>query len=232
MKKNNIKSVLVISAHADDHTSCAGTLLKLKNKGFDLFEVVLTNSEEGRDFRDRTVSMNVKEMRDQELSLASKFLGIKRTFKFDQEDLNLKFSKDLMLQVAGIIRKVKPEVGIVMNCFDWHTDHKEASKIGTEAFKWAATGVRPELGDAWRTPIVLLAEGMLPVLPNVLVDITEFAKQKMELWKLYESQARPQLVNFDEGLMNVRGYHLRRPGSLTAEAFTTDPTSPMVLFDE
>jgi len=224
MKKEKINnnSILVISAHADDNIACAGTLFKLKEKGFDLFEVVLTDSGEGGD----------KKVRDKELLEASKFLGIKKTYKFGQEDLGLTYSKNLMLEVAKVVREVKPKIGIIMNSFDWHPDHRTAFQIGSEAFKWAATGVKPKFGGAWRTPIVLCVEGMLPAQPNILVDITKQAEKKMQLWKIYVSQAKPKAVSFDESLMSVRGYHLRRPESFMAEAFSTDPTSPIILFDE
>ena len=227
------KSVLVISAHADDHIASAGTLFKLRDKGYDLYEIVLTNSGEGGDYRkSKKKEHNIASMRDRELSDASKFLGIKETYKLNQEDLGLTYSKNLVFKIVPIIRKLKPAVGIIMNSFDWHIDHRIAFEIGSEAFKWAATGVKANLGGQWRTPIVLCTEGMLPVQPSVLVDVTDYVKQKADLWKIYESQAKPKAINFEESLMSVRGYHLRRPGSLLAEAFTTDSTSPIILFDE
>lgn len=228
--KNN-KSVLLISAHADDHIACAGTLFKLKDQGYDLYEAVLTGSGEGKDYRDLKGKYDVKALRTEELTKASQFLGIKKTYMLDQEDLGLTYSKELVFKIVPIIREVKPTVGIIMDSFDWHPDHRETFKIGSEGFKWAATGVKPESGDHWRTPIVLTVEGMLPIKPNVLVDVTDYVEQKMNLWKLYVSQARPQAINFQESMMCVRGYHLRRPGSLMAEAFCTDPTSPAILFD-
>jgi len=232
MAEQKYKKLIIISAHADDHIASAGTLFKLKDKGFDLYEVVLTNSAEGRDYRKGTAKKDVHKMRSVELSAASKFLGIKQTFKLEQEDLGLKYSKEIIFKVVPLIRKLQPTIGIVMHSFDWHPDHRETFNIGSEAFKWAATGVKPELGQAWRTPIVLAVEGMLPTQPNVLVDVTSYSSKKMELWKIYESQAHPQALNFAESMMSVRGYHLRRPGSVMAEGFSTDPTSPIILFDE
>lgn len=231
MPKQNRKTVIVISAHADDHISSAGTLMKLRDQGYELYEIVLTDSSEGKDYRGNKNEQGVASMRDAELSKASQFLGIKSTYRIFQEDLALTYSKDLIFKVVPIIRELKPTVGIILSNFDWHPDHRATFQIGSEAFKWAATGVKPELGTNWRTPTVLCVEGMLPIKPNILVDVTAYAQAKMELWKVYESQAKPQALNFEEGLMAVRGYHLRRPGSLMAEAFTTDPTSPIILFD-
>ena len=119
-----------------------------------------------------------------------------------------------------------------MSDFDWHPDHLAAYQIGSTAFKFAATGIKPELGEHHRTPIVLSAEGMLPIQPNVFVDVTDYYPKKLELFKIYESQASSKALGFHEGLARVRGYHVRQPGSLLAEAYTTDPTSPIILFDD
>lgn len=224
--------MVIISAHADDHIACAGTILKLRDQGYTLYEIVMTDSREGRDFRRQKDEDDNARVRDRELSAASKFLGTREVFRFSQEDLALTYSKDLVFKVVEIIRAIQPTVGFIHNRFDWHPDHRAAFRIGSEAFKMSATGIKPELGEAWRTGIVLAAEGMLPIKPNILVDVTEYAQAKMKLWEIYASQARPQIMGLEEGLMRVRGYHLRRPGSLMAEAFTTDPTSPIILFDE
>ncbi len=42
--KNN-KKVILFTAHPDDHLLCAGTLMKLKDKGFQIVEVMATGGE-------------------------------------------------------------------------------------------------------------------------------------------------------------------------------------------
>lgn len=229
------KKILIISAHADDHVACAGTIFKLVDSGYIPYEIVLTNSGEGPDMRKVGKKQNpkmVSDLRKSELSVASKFLGIKQTFFLDQEDLGLTYSKKLMIEVMSLIRKVKPTISIIMNSFDWHPDHREAYKIASEALKWAGSGIRPEMGKSWKTPIVLCAEGMIPAEVNVLVDITQYADKKIQLWKLYDSQATSKSVKFEEGLMQVRGYQLRKTNGFFAEGFTTDPVSPILLFED
>lgn len=229
------KRVLVLSAHADDHLTCAGTLFKLRDQGYELFEIVLTDSSEGRDFSAPASATATKEeiinMRSRELSEASKFLGISKTFSLGQEDLGLTYSKKLMLDIVPIIREVQPEIGIIMNSFDWHPDHRETFKIGSEAFKWAGSTVKPELGDFWRTPIVLVSEGMIPAPVSVLVDITGYEEKKEQLFLKYVSQASDKAVKFEKSMSNVRGYALRRPNSFSAEGYSFDPSSPAILFD-
>jgi LmbE family N-acetylglucosaminyl deacetylase len=241
----NEKRVLVISAHADDDLMCAGTLFKLKDKGYELFEIVLTDSSEGQSYtsgfkKASTEAIDNRQnalVREVELNAAAKFLGISKLYKFKEPDLGLMYSKELMLKVVQVVREVKPQIGIIMNQFDFHIDHREAAKIGSEAFKWAPTGVRPDLGEPAKVPVVLSAEGMLPVAANVLVDTSAYVDKKLELFQKYESQASPKAIKFDRSLGFVRGYQLRKPGAvdvekLSAEAFTTDPTSPLILFED
>ncbi|NTV31289.1 hypothetical protein HGA91_04925 [candidate division WWE3 bacterium] len=226
------KSVLVVTAHADDHIASAGTIFKLKDQGYEVYELIMTDSSEGRDYRHLNGSYDVSQMREDEFSDASLFLGTKEIYRLGQEDLNLRYSKQLVFQTAHIIRQIRPTVGIIMNNFDWHSDHIASYRIASTAFKIAATGIRPELGDHHRTPMVLAVEGMIPIKPSILVDITNYYDKKIELFKIYESQASSKSLGFHEGLAKVRGYHVRRNGSLLAEAFSTDPTSPIILFDE
>jgi LmbE family N-acetylglucosaminyl deacetylase len=225
------KRVLLVTAHADDHTAAAGTVFKLCDQGYQVFELILTTSNEGRDFRNPDGKYDVAQLRDAEFSEASKFLGTEKIWRFGQEDLNLQYSKQIVFEAVNVIREVRPNVGIIMNPFDWHPDHIAAYQIGSTAFKLAATGIKPELGEHHRTAMVLAVEGMLPIKPNVLVDITNYYRKKEELFKIYESQASSKTLGFQEGLAKVRGYHIRRVGSMMAEAFTMDETSPCILFD-
>jgi LmbE family N-acetylglucosaminyl deacetylase len=229
------KTALIITAHADDHIACAGTLFKLQDQGHNLFEVLLTDSSEGRDFRNPTSGHdkqgNVATMRQTEFEQASVVLRTKEVIRMHQEDLNLQYSKELVFQSVEVIRRIRPSVGLIHAGFDWHPDHHQAYRIASEAFKMAATDIRPELGDHWRTPIVLAAENTLTIQPNVLVDITDYMPQKMKLWETYASQASPRDISFEQGIMSVRGYHMWKQGDAKAEAFHTDPTSPLILFE-
>jgi len=232
MKIKN-KNILIISSHADDHIACAGTVFKLRERGYVPYEIVLTDSAEGpHNGKKQNGNINMVELRNSELTAASKYLGIKKTYLLKQPDLGLTYSKALLFAIVKVIRKVKPEIGFIMNSNDWHPDHRENFKIGSEAFKWAGSGVKKELGNFWRTPVVLVAEGMIPIQANILVDITDYEDKKTKLWKMYESQATPGLINYEKSLGSIRGYQLRKNGGKAAEAFSTDPTSPIILFDE
>jgi len=229
----NKKRILIITAHADDDITCAGSVFKLQDRGYEAYEILLTNSGEGNSTKKDKLKLKdeVIRLRNSEFDKASKFLGIKQKFLFGEEDLNLKFSKEIMLRVVKIIREVKPEIIFTMNEVDYHSDHIAAAKITREASFWAATGVHPELGKAHRTPQVLYGEGMLPINPVVLVNITGYEKKKLKLFRIYDSQANSKSLKFEEALMRVRGYHVRQGREEFAEAFSLNDKFPTLLYD-
>lgn len=234
MNKQSSKKILIVSAHADDHLTCAGTIFKLQDQGYEVYEAVLTNSGEGNDKRKGKVLNKPREvmrLRADEFDKASQFLGTKRKFMFMEEDLDLQFSKEIMLKLVKIIREVQPKVIFTMNETDYHKDHITAAKIVQEASFWSATGIRTELGKPHRTDCVLYGEGMLPIEPDVLVDITGYEQKKMELFRIYESQANSKSTLFTDSLMRVRGYHIRKRNLEFAEAFNLNKKFPSLLFD-
>lgn len=232
----NSPRALIITAHADDHITCAGTIFKLRDRGYEVFEVLLTDSREGNDRRDGKeldTTDQVVSLREEEFGDAAKFLGVKERFMFKREDLDLNFDKEIMLGVMKIIRYVKPDVIFTMNEVDYHKDHIASAVITREASFWAATGIRPELGDPHRTDLVLYGEGMLPIEADVLVDITGYEEKKFELFRIYESQANSKSLEFEKSLGQVRGYHLRQSKQIEyAEAFTLNTKFPSILFND
>lgn len=233
MKQNKL---LIISAHADDNLACAGTVFKLsQNSGFSAFEIILTNSGLGQDFKSKRELKEalVAKTRAKELSRAAKFLGLKKSFQFNQPDLGLISGREIVFKTAEIIREIKPKIVFLHNNYDGHPDHKAAFEIGLNAIKVAAMGVKKEsLGQPWRAPLVLCAEGMLPIKAQILVDITEFMVKKLKLFRLYSSQASPQAIAFEKALATIRGYHLKKGNSFFAEAFSLQKEFPILFFEK
>ncbi len=208
MKKQKIK-VLVISAHPDDEVVCAGTLMKLQERGSEIYELVLTGGSEGGSQKERE-----KEMRK-----AADFLGMKKVYFLRQEDLGLTYSKKLMFKVLKVIRQVRPELVFLMHKDDFHPDHREAFKIGIEAVKYAATGVRQDFGGLHRTKMVLMMGGMWPIRPDLMVDVSEQKERKLKMFTLHESQATNKAINFETAMMTIYGYQHRTGENILAEPF-------------
>jgi len=213
------KKILLIVAHPDDETVCAGTLIKQIDLGAEVTEIILTGAEEG--------GTDAKTRRDEMLK-ASKFLGMKEVIFMEQPDLGLTYSKELMLKVVAVVRRIQPDWTILMYKDDFHPDHRAAYLIGIEAVKWAASGVRPDIGDGHRTGMITMMGGMWPTRPDILVDVTDVVEKKMEMLKLHGSQVNKKLEDFERGSMAVYGYHLRTPEGKMAEAFEFCPDFPSI----
>lgn len=235
-KNFNTNNILVISSHADDHISCAGTILKLQEeRGMVPFELILTDSSRGQDFRAKKQAKRekVSALRLKELSKASKFLGIRQTFLLKQPDFGLQRTPELVFQVAKVIRRVRPKVVIINGEFDIHPDHQAAYRIALDALKLAAMGVDVgKLGVPVRVPVALCVEQTLPDRVQILVDVTRFLDKKEKLLSIYRSQMSPRSLALERGMMAVRGYHLRKPEGLFAEAFTLQSEMPILGFED
>ena len=236
MKNQNLekqlnKNVLVITAHPDDHLSCAGTLFKLKSMGYQLYEVVLCDSRESGDVRGLVKKEGMSKQRLGEHEKATKILGLAGFHQLGIEDLNLQYSKELLFRLVEIIRETKPEIGFCHTSNDYHHDHIEAAKLSYEAFRIAASGAAPYLGQRHKTRFVLCFEGLVPIDAQVLVDVSEFRSEKAKLMGAYESQLSEGAQRFDQGLAQVRAYQARKPGCSEAEAFETFTNLPLMLFE-
>lgn len=228
-------NILIVSSHADDHISCAGTIFKLQEeRGMVPFELVLTDSSKGQDFRTQKQKnrKSVRAMRLKELSKASQFLGIRQAFLLKEPDFGLQYSPKLVFQAAKVIRKVKPEIIFINGEYDAHPDHRASFRIALDAIKLAGMGVDTKtLGEPVRVPVVLCVEQMLPDRVQILVDITKFRDKKEALLKIYLSQMSPKSLAFERGLGEVRGYHLRKADGFFAEGFTLQNEFPILGFE-
>src|SRR5688572_7207697 len=85
-------NLLLISAHADDELKVAGTLLEAVDQGMTIYQVILTDSSRGPDYRQVGGSDAQKNawLRRLEHRRATELLGIKQTFRFRQTDLRLR----------------------------------------------------------------------------------------------------------------------------------------------
>jgi LmbE family N-acetylglucosaminyl deacetylase len=229
MKEKITKNILGITAHADDHVMFAGTIMKLQSDGYIYSEAVLTNSQEGESYKN-TQEENISTMRMNEFHKASKFLKTQKIFTLNQEDQNLTYSKELMYKLVKIIREIKPIIGFSMNKIDVHPDHIACNAIATEAYRWAAKNFKLELGQPYRTPIVLFAEGTVPITPSILVDVTNYMNEKEKLFRIYDSQASSKDLELMKSFATLRGYHLRTPGGIYAEAFSVEQNILPILF--
>lgn len=226
------RRILILSAHADDHLRSAGTVFKL---GFEKnaipYEIVMTDSSLGGDYRIGLPAGRdeVAEMRCAELTAASKYLGVRKTWQMGEPDYGLMYRQDLVFGVARIIREVRPELVIMPHNYDSHPDHKATNNIGVEAIRAASMNILADkLGLPYRVPEIVQTEMMQPDRVDIIVDVTEQLPQIEKLFQIYESQMSPRLERYLRSMLQVRAYTLEDEQALAAEAFILTDEFPSV----
>ncbi|MBI4147712.1 PIG-L family deacetylase, partial [Candidatus Woesearchaeota archaeon] len=181
-----MKRVLFISGHPDDHMTSAGTLNKLRKKGYALFEIVLTGGSGGYvkpEEKDKIV-----EIRDKEFAAASALLGTTKTWSLGFDEHELRMNKDNVEAVTAVVREVDPEIIIIPNRDDYHETHLETNRIATKAIRTAMKHRKLKLGTPLQPLAVLEWEFSVPKQPDVVVDISDEWTFKEKLLACYSSQ--------------------------------------------
>ena len=128
-----IQKALLLAPHPDDgEFSCGGTLKKLIEEGVEVFYVAFSpctkSVPEGFD----------NDVLYTELKDALSKLGIAEdhiiTFNYDVREFP-KFRQEILEDLIGIRKMVKPDLVLMPNSDDIHQDHHTIYKEGLRAFK-------------------------------------------------------------------------------------------------
>ncbi len=211
------KNILLFTAHPDDHLLCAGTLMKLADRGFYIVEVVFTSGEKSVWYgKERFKEEDLKKQRIKEWLLARKFIGIKEGIGLSLKDSEFTRNLKTIYLVMKIIRKYKPVLVITHYYQDYHRDHNEVSKIVTEAVDRAGWGIAKELGEPHKTPIFLYMDGEYLNRGDILVDVSDYLEKIEKLMEIYSSQMSERMKNLLLSIITYRGFFMR---TKAAEAF-------------
>src|SRR6185436_13388631 len=140
------KTILLFTPHPDDDTfCCAGTLALLARNGNNIRSVIYTNDDKGSYDPDMT-SERLARIRMHEEEEACRILGIPKEnitwLQYHDGMLEYANPRDLVEQVTGIIRRVRPEVVLSADpgteYVRWHkTDHRMAANNTIDAIRAA-----------------------------------------------------------------------------------------------
>ncbi len=199
--------ILVLSPHFDDDVlACGGTLYKHVLANDSVAVVYLTDGREG----DPSVADKklVEETRKAEARRATAILGIERLIFLDQPDSRLRPTPSLIDRLAEIVSEERPDLIYVPSFLENHIDHFEVSRI----LLALASKIRLECN-------VCAYEAWTPLLPNIVVDITEVMEKKKEAAQQYVSQLKQvDYLNAMLGLNRYRSVYVMQ-GRGYAEAF-------------
>lgn len=173
-----MKKVVVISVHPDDETlGCGGTLLKHKFQGDSVHCIFVTS---GNTQQQRMIS---------QLSSFYQFASV-QTLDLPEIALSDMPLGQLITPLKTAIQRIEPEVMYIPNRSDVHSDHRavfEALMACTKSFRF------PFIKRILMCEIISETDfaPALPenaFIPNVYVDISDFAEQKKKAIAVFASE--------------------------------------------
>jgi N-acetylglucosamine malate deacetylase 1 len=157
--------ILAVAPHPDDaEIGCGGTLLRAERAGKRTGILELTRGELG--------SLGTPEIRDAEALEAARILGLAYRGNLRWADGGIEDSAEKRLELAQVIRDLKPRVLLLPHESDRHPDHVGAARVGTSAVHFAGLRRARLNGDPHRVSRVLYYQGNAPIQANLLVDIS------------------------------------------------------------
>ena len=181
MAADCVADVLAIAAHRDDvEQTCGGTLLRMAARGLRTAILDLTQGEAG--------TRGSAEERAQEAVEAAKLLGVGWRQALSLPDGAVENTLENRIQIARVLREVRPRVVILPYWQARHPDHAAAGALGYDACFLAGlrkidTGAEPH-----RPFKIVYASLYADVRPSFVVDITPFIEQRHAALMAYRSQ--------------------------------------------
>lgn len=215
-----MKNVIVISAHPDDETlGAGGTLLKHKEKGDEIYWLIVTTIFENQGFSKERI-----QTRQTEIEAVAKYFGFKQVVKLDYPTMTLSSSSliNLVPEISKIFMEVKPEVIYSLNRSDAHSDHRylsDAVMSCTKSFRYPFIKKvlmyecisETEFAPAFFEKIFI---------PNYFVDISKYMDKKLEIMRVFESElGEPPFPRSMENIKALARFRGSSVGCHFAEAF-------------
>ena len=173
--------ILSIAAHPDDiELTCAGTMIKMIDKGYKVGILDLTQGEMG--------TRGTPGQRAKEAEAARGVIGARFRETMNLGDSRLTASIENRLAVAEKIRAARPRTVILPYWVGRHPDHYTAATLGYEACYAAGLKQLPLAGEPYRPRKILYASMYHDVAPSFLVDISPYFEQKLAAINCFASQ--------------------------------------------
>jgi len=213
------KVILIVAAHTDDEAlGCGGTIARHVAEGDEVHLLFMTDGVGSREVLDEEVTDRLSAAQQ-----AAQILGVSSftNLSFPDNRMDAVPLLDIVKEVEFTISKINPEVIYTHHIGDLNIDHQVTHKV-------VMTACRPQPGfcvktiyafevlssTEWQTP------GLMPFVPNVFVDITDYLSVKMDASKAYHEEMREvphsRSLQHIELLAKHRGYTV---GIHAAEAF-------------
>jgi N-acetylglucosamine malate deacetylase 1 len=177
----SIADVLAIAAHRDDvEQTCGGTLLRMAARGLRTAILDLTQGEAG--------TRGTAEGRAAEADAAAKLLGVGWRQALNFPDGAVENTIANRIEIARVLRLVRPRVVILPYWQARHPDHAIAGTLGYDAC-FASGLAKVDTGAPPHRPYkIVYASLYADVRPSFIVDISPFIEQRHAALMAYKSQ--------------------------------------------
>jgi bacillithiol biosynthesis deacetylase BshB1 len=176
--------VLVVAPHPDDaELGLAGTILSMVAEGRRVGILELTNGE--------PTPLGTPEIRERETDEATRRLGIAWRGNLGLTNRSLEATLENRRKLAEVFRKIQPTLLFAPYWEDAHPDHTAATKLVEEARFWAKMGKSDMSGTPFHPARILYYFSIhlrIVERPSLLMDISQFTRQKREVLEAYRSQ--------------------------------------------
>lgn len=181
MATESIADVLAIAAHRDDvEQTCGGTLLRMAARGLRTAILDLTQGEAG--------TRGTAEDRAREAAEAARLLGVSWRQALNLPDGAIENTIANRIEIARILRIVRPRVVILPYWQARHPDHAITGTLGYDAC-FASGLAKVDTGAPPHRPFkIVYASLYADVRPSFVVDITPFIEQRHAALMAYQSQ--------------------------------------------
>lgn len=179
--------LLVLAAHPDDvELGAGGTIAKHVALGYKVGVVDFTRGELG--------TRGTPELRAEEAETAAKILGVSVRVNLGLPDGFFQNDQSSQLEVIRVIRKYQPSIIIANAISDRHIDHGKGASLAYDAsflsglVKIETKDEQGNLQKAWRPSVVYHYIQSHYLKPDLVVDISEHFKTKMDAIRAFKSQ--------------------------------------------
>lgn len=213
-------------AHADDEMRCLGTMLKCRSRGDELAFVTVADGSFGfahdpEITREKAAAVRAGEMKTLSAAVEGEFiaLGERDGFLYDNSEVREKLIR--------AIRQTNPDVIFTHFYDDYNNDHTAVWSMVRHCSMLAS--YPRDLGygrPLSRHPAIYMIEphGVISFPASVVVDITDFAEEKLRLLKTShrsqeEGMQRAHGRGFDKLVSTTDAYWGQKAGCGSAEVF-------------
>lgn len=173
--------VLAFGAHRDDiELTCAGTMIKLVDRGYKTGIVDITAGEMG--------TRGSPEERASEAAEAAKILCVQCRDNLGIPDANIELSRENKIKVVKAIRKYRPRLVLLPYWEDRHPDHAHTGQLVYEAAFIAGLSKLHTGQPSHRPEKLLYYMCHHQFDPSFVVDVTDQYERKMEAIHCFKSQ--------------------------------------------